>query len=141
MFGFRRWVQGICLGVAVVATYAQAQADGEYTLGAGDEVRVTVYGQPELTADGQVSAAGMVVVPLLGNLSIAGKSSAEAAYLIGYLSLHAPDKSGVERARVILKYRTIYHYPGRAHHCNPIAGHQRIRVLHAVNQTRDTNVD
>src|SRR6187431_548999 len=86
MFGFRRWVQGICLGVAVVATYAQAQAGGEsqrsYTIGAGDEVHITVYGQPELTADGQVSAAGMIVVPLLGNLSIAGKSSSDAAYLI-----------------------------------------------------------
>ncbi|HSX85249.1 MAG TPA: polysaccharide biosynthesis/export family protein [Cellvibrio sp.] len=85
MFGFRRCVQSICLGIAAVtATCAQAQTAGErsYGIGAGDEVRITVYGQPELTADGQVSATGMIVVPLLGNLSIAGKSSAEAAYTI-----------------------------------------------------------
>lgn len=87
MLGFRRWVQGVfCLTLAVMATYSQAQAEGgyqrSYIIGAGDEVRVTIYGQPELTAESQVSAAGMIVVPLLGNLSIAGKSSAEAAYLI-----------------------------------------------------------
>lgn len=87
MLGFRRLVNGVfCLALAVVATYTQAQTEGgyqrSYIIGAGDEVRVTIYGQPELTAESQVSAAGMIVVPLLGNLSIAGKSSAEAAYLI-----------------------------------------------------------
>jgi polysaccharide export outer membrane protein len=87
MLGFRRWAQGVfCLTLAVMATYTQAQAEGgyqrSYMIGAGDEVRVTIYGQPELTAESQVSAAGMIVVPLLGNLSITGKSSAEAAYLI-----------------------------------------------------------
>lgn len=109
MFGFRRWVQGICLGVAVAATYAQAQTGGanqSYAIGAGDEVRVTVYGQPELTADGQVSATGMIVVPLLGNLSIAGKSSAEAAFLIAERYQQGNFLKNAQVNLVVTKYRS-----------------------------------
>lgn len=86
ILGFRTWFWA-GLGMALLGSFAQAQTNvasssANYTIGAGDEVRITVYGQPELTAEGQVSAAGMVVVPLIGNLSIAGKTSADAAYLI-----------------------------------------------------------
>lgn len=53
-----------------------------YTLGTGDEVKVSVYGQPELTAEGQITAKGTLVVPLLGSIQVAGKTSADAAELI-----------------------------------------------------------
>lgn len=53
-----------------------------YVIGNGDEVRITVFGQPELTAETQVGAQGTVQVPLLGNLTIAGKNSADAAQMI-----------------------------------------------------------
>ncbi|HEY8942337.1 MAG TPA: polysaccharide biosynthesis/export family protein [Cellvibrio sp.] len=57
-------------------------ATDSYRLGTGDEVKVTIYGQPELTAEGQVSARGTVVVPLLGSVYVAGKTSADAAEFI-----------------------------------------------------------
>lgn len=110
MLGFRRWAQGICLSLAVAAIYTQAQVgegnQGSYAIGAGDEVRVTVYGQPELTADGQVSAAGMIVVPLLGNLSIAGKSSAEAAYIIAERYQQGNFLKNAQVNLLITKYRS-----------------------------------
>ncbi len=84
MLGFRKWC--VCLSLAMAGAGVQAQGgdgnQGNYAIGAGDEIRITVYGQPELTADAQVSAKGTVVVPLLGSLSIAGKTSADAADLI-----------------------------------------------------------
>lgn len=82
---FSKWARGLCLGTALttlVVNSVQAQTGTSYTIGAGDEVRITVYGQPELTAESQVSSNGMIVVPLIGNLEIAGRSSADAAYLI-----------------------------------------------------------
>lgn len=91
--GFSKWVAH--LGIAMLfaltqAPLAQAQITGSssnqnlasYTIGAGDEIRITVYGQPELATETQVSADGMVMIPLLGNLPIAGKTSAAAAALI-----------------------------------------------------------
>ena len=120
MLGFRTGF--ICLGLAVVSAFAQGQAvgdnqgnyantnyadtNGTYAIGAGDEIRITVYGQPELTADAQVSAKGMIVVPLLGNLSIAGKSSADAAYLIGERYQQGGFLKNAQVNLLITKYRS-----------------------------------
>lgn len=110
MLGFHRWVWGVLLGAAVVVASAQAQAEshnqGSYTIGAGDEVRITVYGQPELTAEGQVSANGMIVVPLIGNLTIAGKTSADAAYLIAERYQQGNFLKNAQVNLLITKYRS-----------------------------------
>jgi polysaccharide biosynthesis/export protein len=79
---FNRWALGMVMLGALVQAQAQTASNASYLIGAGDELRISVYGQPELTAETQVSADGMVMVPLLGNLPIAGKTSATAATLI-----------------------------------------------------------
>lgn len=107
MLGFRSWC--VCLGLALVSTFVQAQSGGDqgtYVIGTGDEIRITVYGQPELTADAQVSANGMVVVPLLGNLSIAGRSSADAAYLIAERYQQGNFLKNAQVNLLITKYRS-----------------------------------
>jgi polysaccharide export outer membrane protein len=67
---------------AETANLSTAQSAGSYLIGAGDEIRITVFGQPELSAEGQVSAQGTVQVPLLGTVIVAGKNGADAAYQI-----------------------------------------------------------
>lgn len=80
---FYTWALGIVmLGVLVQVQAQTAGSSASYRIGAGDEIRISVYGQPDLTAETQVSADGMVMVPLLGNLPIAGSTSAAAAALI-----------------------------------------------------------
>lgn len=115
MLGFNRWVQGVLLGTAMVVTSAQAQTggnvqdnynQGSYIIGAGDEIRITVYGQPELSADSQVSANGIVVVPLIGNLTIAGKTSADAAYLIAERYQQGNFLKNAQVNLLITKYRS-----------------------------------
>ena len=117
MVCFSRWalivklVQAICLGSAIAAGSVQAQtgqggSQGSYTIGAGDEVRITVYGQPELTTDSQVSASGMVMVPLIGNLAIAGKTSADAAYLIADRYQQGNFLKNAQVNLLITKYRS-----------------------------------
>lgn len=49
----------------------------EYRLGAGDRVRVTVFGEPSLTGEFQVSSAGMISLPLVGDLNAADLTVAE----------------------------------------------------------------
>ena len=81
---FYKWAAAF--GIAIVGTLAQAQTAtppaAAYRIGAGDEVHIKVYGQPELAAEAQVNSDGMVLVPLLGNIAIAGQTTAMAATLI-----------------------------------------------------------
>ena len=57
-------------------------AGNSYTLGIGDEVKVVVYGQPDLTAEGQIGSDGTLPLPLLGAIKLAGRSTSEAALQI-----------------------------------------------------------
>lgn len=63
----------------------------DYHLGAGDKVRVTVFGEPSLTGEFQVSSAGMISMPLVGDLTAADltvadfQRSVEMALKAGYL--------------------------------------------------------
>src|SRR5215467_245293 len=52
-------------------------------IGPGDEVEVTVYGAPDLSVHNRVAADGNVSVPLIGQVRIAGLSSAQAEGAIG----------------------------------------------------------
>lgn len=70
---------GSCVCMAILLAGAAQAAETSYLLGAGDEVRMTVYGQTDLTTEAQISSDGTFQVPLLGAVKIAGRSSAEAA--------------------------------------------------------------
>ncbi|MEJ2228877.1 MAG: polysaccharide export protein [Alphaproteobacteria bacterium] len=47
----------------------------EYRLGSGDQIRVTVYNQPTLSANYTVSASGMVSLPLAGTFKASNKTT------------------------------------------------------------------
>jgi polysaccharide biosynthesis/export protein len=51
-----------------------ASADGPYTLGAGDRLRLQVFGQEELSQEYLVSDSGMITVPLIGSVEAEGKT-------------------------------------------------------------------
>jgi polysaccharide export outer membrane protein len=48
-----------------------------YQLGSGDKLRITVLGQPNLTASYQVDPGGLVTVPLLGPVEAADRTPFE----------------------------------------------------------------
>lgn len=43
-----------------------------YRLGNGDDLRVTVFGEPELSGDFQVDGTGSISMPLIGSVQVAG---------------------------------------------------------------------
>jgi protein involved in polysaccharide export with SLBB domain len=62
---------------------APAADDGKaYTLGAGDKVRITVYNEPDLSGEFEVSGQGSISVPLLGQVQVLGKTTAEAQAIL-----------------------------------------------------------
>lgn len=48
--------------------------EGQYTLSAGDKIRVIVFGEETLTADYVITSAGNLSFPLVGNVPAQGKT-------------------------------------------------------------------
>jgi polysaccharide export outer membrane protein len=70
-------------GALVLAALALAFSRGagaetaDYVLGAGDLVRVNVFGYPDMTADVRVDETGSIRYALVGSLPVAGRSTRE----------------------------------------------------------------
>lgn len=89
------------------AVEAPVRVVPEYHLGAGDKIRVIVYGEDQLSKEFFVSSAGNVSLPLIGDVSAVGKTVGEfqdavaAKLRDGYLK---DPKVSVE----VLNYRPFY---------------------------------
>ena len=58
------------------STDAQStRSAGAYALGAGDRLRITVFGQEDLSGEFEVDGAGAISMPLIGQVSAAGKTT------------------------------------------------------------------
>ena len=92
---------------AAALTAARNDVTYSYRLGAGDQVKVTVFGEPDLGGTFTVSGEGKVSVPLIGDVPAMGLSAPElqaalqTAYQQGYLK---DPKVNVE----VLKFRPFY---------------------------------
>ncbi len=60
-----------------INAYAQ-NAKQDYVIGPGDMVRITVYGNQDLTTETRVSASGTVSFPLLGEVAVGGLATGDA---------------------------------------------------------------
>lgn len=135
---------------------ASAVDDGKaYTLGAGDKLRITVYNEPDLSGEFEVSGQGSISVPLLGQVQVVGKTTAEAQAILtqkyGKDYLVNPSVS-IE----VLNYRPFFiigevNHPGSYPYVNgmtvinavalaggytPRADHDAIKIKHS-NQTTE----
>ncbi|TNE61440.1 MAG: polysaccharide export protein [Alphaproteobacteria bacterium] len=78
-----------------------------YQLGSGDKIRVTVYGEEDLSGEFELDGTGLVALPLIGPISIGGKDLAEVETIVsakladGYL---INPRVSVE----VLNYRPFY---------------------------------
>jgi polysaccharide export outer membrane protein len=57
---------------------AWAADSKEYTLGAGDIIKVSVFQNPDLALETRVSESGLITYPLLGSVSVGGLTVADA---------------------------------------------------------------
>ncbi|MGH7999819.1 MAG: polysaccharide biosynthesis/export family protein, partial [Brasilonema sp.] len=59
-----------------------SQVNVNYTLGGGDRIRVSVFEVPEYSGEYQVPPGGGLNLPLIGNVSVLGLTTEQAAELI-----------------------------------------------------------
>ena len=88
-------------------SYSPSAASNQYNLGNGDRLRITVFGEPELSGEFVVDGAGQISMPLIGEITAAGKSIRdlqrllETQYREGYLN-------NPQISAEILNYRPYY---------------------------------
>ena len=70
-----------CATSGKVTTYA-VDSPGAYLLGGGDVLRVKVYGDDTVTGSYKVDEAGLISMPLVGQLRASGRTTGETAAAI-----------------------------------------------------------
>lgn len=64
--------------ISVLTALAGLASAEDVLLGAGDILKVSVYGNPDLTLETRVSEAGSITFPLVGEVSVGGLSTSSA---------------------------------------------------------------
>ena len=62
--------------------FGQAEPDANYKISPNDKLSVSVFDEPELAVDVAVAADGMVTLPMINQIRVAGKSAHEAQLAI-----------------------------------------------------------
>ena len=78
-----------------------------YTLAPGDRVRVTVWGQPDLTTEAELDAEGRIVMPLLGAVQAAGSTAGDLRTAIAG-TLDARYLVDPKVAVEVVRYRPVF---------------------------------
>jgi protein involved in polysaccharide export with SLBB domain len=60
-----------------------ASANPNYVLGQGDKIKLTVFGETDLSGDFTIDGSGMLALPLIGQVRAAGYSAAQLEQAIG----------------------------------------------------------
>lgn len=71
-------LSAVILGLSLLPAAAQSPTE-PYRVGAGDVLQVTVYGETGLSGEFTVGSDGTIAYPILGNVLVAGLSSAKIA--------------------------------------------------------------
>jgi len=74
----RSLVQGLLALVMLVSGMAHAAPQGDYVLGAGDVIKVSVYQNPDLSMEVRISEGGAFSYPLLGTVKVGGLTISQA---------------------------------------------------------------
>ncbi|HEY9217553.1 MAG TPA: polysaccharide biosynthesis/export family protein [Phenylobacterium sp.] len=67
----------VTVGRAVAQPAPAAPPVADYTLGSGDKVRITVFGEESLSGEFLVSSAGAISMPLVGDIAAGGRTIGE----------------------------------------------------------------
>lgn len=73
---------GGCASSANLPTLSLTQDQAVYKLGSGDQLKVTVYGEENLTGTYQINGQGKVAFPLVGDLQASEKTVTEFEALL-----------------------------------------------------------
>lgn len=62
---------------ALILAYPALSANNDYRMGTGDVLRITVYGQPDLTIEARIGESGSIAFPLIGEVKLVGSTPSQ----------------------------------------------------------------
>lgn len=71
-----------CLCGGVISAVAQANAGNDYQIGAGDLLKISVFGSPDLSTEARVAESGSITCALIGSVPVAGLSTTQIEQLL-----------------------------------------------------------
>jgi polysaccharide biosynthesis/export protein VpsN len=72
----------IAITIFLISFQLHANQSSEYTLAAGDQIRILVYDEADLTLKVLISDDGKINFPLIGNINVSGKTTKEVQRLV-----------------------------------------------------------
>lgn len=106
-FGLLLFFGFLALILLLSAAPAQAQNDAVYRLGSGDQLRITVFGQADLSGEFEVDSNGSIAMPLIGEITVIDKNVRETETLI--IDKLKPDYLKNPQVSVeVVNYRPFY---------------------------------
>jgi protein involved in polysaccharide export with SLBB domain len=76
-------VAALLLAFSVSAVHAdEAESQGAYRLGAGDKVKITVYGEDDLSGEFELDGQGNVGLPMIGEMHASGMTATDFALTV-----------------------------------------------------------
>lgn len=93
------WLLSMCIGCAVTQA-------GDYQLGAGDLLKISAFGYPDLAADVRISQSGSITFPLVGTMLVAGMNTQAVEALLGK---RLEDGGFIKRAQIsvmVMEYQS-----------------------------------
>lgn len=96
----------LCL-LVLISFKSSAQNIGEYRLGSGDTIKITVFGQEDLSIETLLNDSGKVDYPFLGQLQASGLTLAEFQHQI-YLGLKGDYLINPNVSVGIIEYRPFF---------------------------------
>lgn len=98
------------MAMGVAPTWGQdggRTLERQYELGAGDRLRVTVFGHPDLSGQFEIDGSGKVALPLVGGVTLGGLTLAQAEEAI-VLALRPDYLINPRISLEVLNYRPFY---------------------------------
>jgi polysaccharide export outer membrane protein len=68
-----------CANAADAATAPAATNAGDYALGSGDKLRITTFGEQDLSGEFEVGSTGKISMPLIGDIEVTGHTVSQVS--------------------------------------------------------------
>ena len=105
---FLLWLLPAAAGQAATCRYWLTLVRLRYSLGAGDQVRIIIFGEDNLTGEFRVNDSGNIALPLVGSVHAAGLTSGGLETAVGAALRRANLVRNPSVAVEVIAYRPIY---------------------------------
>ncbi len=102
-----RFMRLFALLVLLLYTGLNSALANEYLVGVGDEIEITVYGEPDLTTKVKIARSGLIYFPFLDDIQVIGLSLQQIEHKI-YQGLLGDYLINPQVSVSIVKYRPFF---------------------------------